>query len=373
MVNKRGISAVVATVLIILITVAAVTIIWSVIIPMIKDNINTGDYRTRLSIGTSGGYTFYDEVAHKLYVQVVRGSDDGDIVGMEIIVSTGGDSVTYSYNSTYVPQPNQAVMIIIGGITEMPDSVKVVPLVNVGGTIKVLGSSPTKIISSGTEGVSRDPTPYSGGPSPAPASVCDGTHLYLCDAGACSGAGGYWYSGTCNSEESCVISSLETAFNLPTSSSEGTIVTNEASWIDEDEIEDDDGYYAMVTLVDNNDESSDLLGRNFGFSIPAGSTIKGVEVQYNYSGNSSGCQTGDIYLVHSGSRIGDDGSSDYWDDYPRTEIYGGSTDTWGATLTEAIVESSTFGVDLTVENDGYNIIECYVHWVKMNVYYELCV
>lgn len=35
--NKRGISAIVATVLIILITVASVTIIWVAIIPLISD------------------------------------------------------------------------------------------------------------------------------------------------------------------------------------------------------------------------------------------------------------------------------------------------------------------------------------------------
>ena len=38
--NKKGISAIVATVLIILITVAAVTIIWSAIIPMIQKQLN---------------------------------------------------------------------------------------------------------------------------------------------------------------------------------------------------------------------------------------------------------------------------------------------------------------------------------------------
>jgi flagellin-like protein len=37
--NKKGISAIVATVLIILITVAAVTIIWAAIIPMIQENL----------------------------------------------------------------------------------------------------------------------------------------------------------------------------------------------------------------------------------------------------------------------------------------------------------------------------------------------
>ena len=44
MMNKKAVSAVVATVLIILITIAAVTIIWSAIIPLIQNNIaGSGD------------------------------------------------------------------------------------------------------------------------------------------------------------------------------------------------------------------------------------------------------------------------------------------------------------------------------------------
>lgn len=42
--NNKGISAVVATVLIILITVAAVTIIWAAIIPMINDALIQNNY-----------------------------------------------------------------------------------------------------------------------------------------------------------------------------------------------------------------------------------------------------------------------------------------------------------------------------------------
>ncbi len=40
--NKKGISAIVATVLIILITVAAITIIWAAIIPMISNQLESG-------------------------------------------------------------------------------------------------------------------------------------------------------------------------------------------------------------------------------------------------------------------------------------------------------------------------------------------
>ena len=47
--NKKGISAIVATVLIILITVAAVTIIWAAIIPMIDDQINMNKFEISLN------------------------------------------------------------------------------------------------------------------------------------------------------------------------------------------------------------------------------------------------------------------------------------------------------------------------------------
>ena len=58
--NKRGVSAVVATVLIILITVASVTIFWGAIIPMTKGNLDFSSLEGKVSVLTSGGYTYYD-------------------------------------------------------------------------------------------------------------------------------------------------------------------------------------------------------------------------------------------------------------------------------------------------------------------------
>ena len=71
--DKKGISAIVATVLIILVTVAAVTIIWVAIIPMIQDKLDTQDFDVRLNVETSGGYTVYDVAEGKLLVRVGRG------------------------------------------------------------------------------------------------------------------------------------------------------------------------------------------------------------------------------------------------------------------------------------------------------------
>jgi flagellin-like protein len=131
--KKKGISAIVATVLIILITIAAVTILWSVILPMTRDVSDIQDPNSRLEVATSGGYTFYDN--GMLYIQVKRGNDNAIITGLEIIVTTRGESRTYKYNSTYVPSPNQAIVIRIWVGTK-PDYVKVVPIFFSGNALK---------------------------------------------------------------------------------------------------------------------------------------------------------------------------------------------------------------------------------------------
>ena len=96
MMNKRGISAIVATVLIILITVAAVTILWAVIIPMIQDNLDFSSLEGRVSVVTSEGYTYYDADSELASVQVKRDVDDGVMNRIKIAFSVDGDDFSSS-------------------------------------------------------------------------------------------------------------------------------------------------------------------------------------------------------------------------------------------------------------------------------------
>ena len=89
--NKRGISAIVATVLIILITVASVTILWAAIIPMIQDNLDFSSLEGRVSVVTSKGYTYYDSGSSIASVQVKRDTDDGVMKRIKIAFSIDGN------------------------------------------------------------------------------------------------------------------------------------------------------------------------------------------------------------------------------------------------------------------------------------------
>jgi hypothetical protein len=126
--NKRAISAIVATVLIILISVAAVTIIWVTIIPMIQNNLDVIDADVQLNVVSSEGYTAYDSVTNMLTVQVKRGADEEVIDEIKITIQFyGGDSLFEVVDS---PAPNQLVTYgfrLDSG--DVPVSVSVSPIV----------------------------------------------------------------------------------------------------------------------------------------------------------------------------------------------------------------------------------------------------
>jgi flagellin-like protein len=129
--KKRGISAVVATVLIILITVAAVTIIWAAIIPMIKNQLEEGtvclDATTALMVENKG-FTCFDGANVK--VQVSHGSKDVGLSGIQFLISEAGDTTSEEV-TTNLPTPNGERVITVA-YAGTPDSVAVAPIVTVG-------------------------------------------------------------------------------------------------------------------------------------------------------------------------------------------------------------------------------------------------
>ena len=102
---KKGISAIVATVMIILITVAAIIIVWAAIIPMLSD-LGGSPSENSISVETSGGYTLYDENYKIACVQVKRESSI-EIEGLKILFSIEGNSYLGQIIKGDVPELNQ--------------------------------------------------------------------------------------------------------------------------------------------------------------------------------------------------------------------------------------------------------------------------
>jgi flagellin-like protein len=130
--QKRGISSIVATVLIVLITVASVSLLWAGLYPMINRMAFTEDVNLRLTIDGDASYTTYDKTNGFLSVRIKRGSDKANVVALKFLIDIEGNS---QVNKRYiVPEPNTAKVYAFGvGFVDKISSVKVVPIYNVNG------------------------------------------------------------------------------------------------------------------------------------------------------------------------------------------------------------------------------------------------
>ncbi|MFA5061065.1 MAG: archaellin/type IV pilin N-terminal domain-containing protein [Candidatus Pacearchaeota archaeon] len=97
--HKKGVSNVVATILLILITIVAVFLLWS-LIKFFNFRFDFAD----LTI-LDEGFTMYNPIEKIAMVQVERGKDDATLSGLEVIFSVGGNS--YVYQTPSAPNLNE--------------------------------------------------------------------------------------------------------------------------------------------------------------------------------------------------------------------------------------------------------------------------
>lgn len=142
--RKKGVSAVVATVLIILITVAAVTIIWAAIIPMINERLSRGtvclDAVSQLTLEDKG-YTCIS--GSNLSIQIGCGPIDFGLADIQILISSDGstESIRLVADTATVvgdlPGANEERIFIItdADMTTLAadiDEIAIAPIVSVG-------------------------------------------------------------------------------------------------------------------------------------------------------------------------------------------------------------------------------------------------
>ena len=90
--EKRGISPVIATILLILITVAAVSIIWAFVLPFMKEKVGEVDKNVDLSILTEQGFTYFDYANNISSVQVKKGEENVNITQIIFIFEKQGET-----------------------------------------------------------------------------------------------------------------------------------------------------------------------------------------------------------------------------------------------------------------------------------------
>lgn len=89
----------------------------------------------------------------------------------------------------------------------------------------------------------------------------------------------------------------------------------------------------------------------FGFSIPAGATIDGIEVEIDWWATNI-LEEDIIQLYKAGTLVGNNlsTSSTLPDSVETTSYKGGPTNLWGTTWTDADINNSTFGIGIRCIN-----------------------
>jgi hypothetical protein len=135
--DKRGISAIVATVLIVLITIAGVAILWAVLWPLI--NLDSSFDHVSAQILVSEGYTVFDPDANVALVQIERGTDSVNISALQIVFDINGSS--YVYRAPKVPEVNGKKTYYFNFVADkiegVPQSVSVAAVIQRGKQEKV--------------------------------------------------------------------------------------------------------------------------------------------------------------------------------------------------------------------------------------------
>ncbi len=149
--SNRSQSEVITTVLLILISIAAVGTVIAFVMPFIKERMSGSDcldLANEISIANNPDYTCYNNIDSSLSVQIHVGDLKGKSSSFGISVSVAGTSTNYKITSTSldagvsirggsnIPNKNEERTYIITGIgiPSKPDSIIVYPILNDGKT-----------------------------------------------------------------------------------------------------------------------------------------------------------------------------------------------------------------------------------------------
>jgi hypothetical protein len=187
-----------------------------------------------------------------------------------------------------------------------------------------------------------------------------------------------WYS--INGGSNTTISSLasgDTGNKYPTQAASGTFFTDSGDvWVGPGDVTADDGVYADLNDLSQNSE--DLYAYDFNFNLLDDvQSIDGViaRVQRDVVTYSGVVQEDDVYLVYGGARIGDDQDpGGTWGSTFTIDTHGSSSNTWGASLNESIVEDESFGWSFKAYETGPSsnyIVD--VDYMTLRVYYSYLV
>lgn len=152
--------------------------------------------------------------------------------------------------------------------------------------------------------------------------------------------------------------------------SEGPLTPGtQSGWTNSGNVTSSNNVYA-TDVVPGLSDGATLTLTNFGFAIPSGSTIEGIEVKIEAkASNASSIEISWVSLLNvAGSANGGGGGTITTSD--ATYQFGHSTDLWAASPTDTDINSSSFGVEVYCSNANASSRTVSFDLVTITVYYS---
>lgn len=150
-------------------------------------------------------------------------------------------------------------------------------------------------------------------------------------------------------------------------------ITGNAAWTNlSDARLSDDKWATTAAPLDAGKTTNQLKASAFGFTLPAGALVRGVEVgiERSASGSATALKDQDVRVLVKGAPLPTNGAKNIpWATADTAASYGSATELWGATAIQAgEVEAADFGVLLTVTASAADTPR--VDAISMTVHFE---
>ncbi len=135
----------------------------------------------------------------------------------------------------------------------------------------------------------------------------------------------------------------------------GTLVTTGAGvWINTDNLKSSTDSGARASFQFNGLQTPTLSCTNFGFAVPVGATITGIEFTFRRMSVLASDVEDVSILALGGTGTSTDAATGFWPTSQTNITYGGPTELWGKTWTDTDINSSSFGIEITCGNTSLN-------------------
>lgn len=148
------------------------------------------------------------------------------------------------------------------------------------------------------------------------------------------------------------------------------------SWVNSANVYVQDGNNARTDNL-NNETSQYLIATNFGLTLDPNVDVEGIELRVvrspRFGGDANGIFDNSIRLVKNGVIVGDDNAntSTRWPNGNSTAVYGSPTDLWGESWDFADLNSSDFGIAISVTQPAGDITQrARIDYIEFTIYYN---